>query len=96
MLLIIQLALIVAVINVWFSMLRRPGEILSFYDKSLIELDKTNPILHKMLTCSLCHTGYMAIITIIILSNIQYDHIDLLILPFSMVLFSIINKYINE
>lgn len=48
-----------------FEILREPGEILSFWDRNLIGLDETDPIFYKILTCSLCHSGYFAIFSIL-------------------------------
>ncbi len=97
MLLILQLSLIIAVLNAWLAFLRRPNELLSFYDRSLIGLDEKHPILHKILTCSHCHCGYMAIFVIIkAISITHFDFMYLLILPFSMVIYSIINALLNE
>lgn len=72
----------------WFEILREPGEILSFYNRGLIGMDEINPILFKILTCSLCHCGYFAIF------NILFNEGDILILPFSMVLFYFFNTVI--
>ncbi len=97
MLLILQYSLIIAVLNIWIGILRKPDNLLSFYDKALIGLDEVDPILHKILTCGLCHSGYLAIITIITIGytpNFSISH--LLILPFSMVFYSIINVLLNE
>lgn len=77
--------IICVIISKWFELLRRPGEILSFYDRALIGMDETNPILYKILTCSFCHAGYVSLIYIIAGSA-------WIILPGSMVLFYTLQK----
>lgn len=73
----------------WFELLRRPGEVLSFYDRMLIGMDETNPILYKALTCSFCHSGYISLFFI-------FNGSDPLILPLSMVLFYTTQKILND
>lgn len=66
---------------VWIALLRQPGELLSFYDRSLIWIEEIEPVLHKILTCSFCHTGYVAILCIFVCD------LHWFILPGSMVIY---------
>jgi len=77
--------LIPVIIAKWFWLLRQPDELLSFYDRALIPVEDSHPILHKMLTCDLCHCGYVAIIMI-------FCGYDFMILPTSMLLIWYLNK----
>jgi len=77
--------LIPVIIAKWFWLMRQPDEIFSSYNRALIPIEDSHPILHKVLTCDLCHCGYAAIVMIL-------NGSDFLILPTSMLLIYYLNK----
>jgi len=77
------------IIAKWFSILREPGELLSWYNRFLIPLDEWTELsqfVYKVLTCALCHSGYLAIY--FIFAKDQHP----IILPATMVFYYILSK----
>lgn len=109
----IEYVLVSLILAKWFSILREPGELLSFYNRMLISwdhdyldfeydkdlnfgenlidflatlLENAKPFFYKVLTCSMCHSGYLAIYCIF-----AYDQ-DFIILPITMVAYYLLSK----
>jgi hypothetical protein len=101
------------IISKWFSILREPDQLFSWYNRMLIgwdcdylEFDFTNdgniiektitllftfasnlkPFIYKVLTCALCHSGYLAIYFIF-----TYNQ-HFIILPATMVVYYLLSK----
>jgi len=73
------------VLSKWFEILREPGELLSFWNRHLIGVDETDPITYKILTCSLCHSGYFALFCIL------FKDASFVVLPATMVIYHFLN-----
>lgn len=106
------------IISKWFSILREPGQLLSWYNRMLIGWDEEiehdylqnedynlihlliiwiinfviflhlnfKPFMYKVLTCSLCHSGYLAIYFIFAYKQ------HFIILPTTMVFYYLLSK----
>ena len=92
------------IISKWFSILREPDQILSWYNRMLIGWDEEieieieychlgnfiyynfKPFIYKVLTCSLCHSGYLAIYFIFAYKQ------HFIILPTTMVVYYLLSK----
>lgn len=107
------------IISKWFSILREPGQLLSWYNRMLIGWDEDQkieyfeiesnynffqvmivyfinflkffynnfkPFIYKVLTCSLCHSGYLAIYFIFAYKQ------HFIILPTTMVFYYLLSK----
>ena len=96
------------IISKWFSILREPDQLLSWYNRMLIGWDEdiivnfdrqskfvylkvffyldVRPFLYKVLTCSLCHSGYLAIYFIFAYKQ------HFIILPTTMVVYYLLSK----
>jgi hypothetical protein len=88
----------------WFSILREPDQLFSWYNRMLIGWDydyrkfrnneglilflyvNLKPFIYKVLTCALCHSGYLAIYFIFAYN--QY----FIILPITMVVYYLLSK----
>lgn len=115
----IEYILAAIIISKWFSILREPDNLLSWYNRMLIGLDEGSegnyfetesinnlfysviiyflnviilvyytirPFLYKVLTCSLCHSGYLAIYFIFAYKQ------HFIILPTTMVVYYLLSK----
>jgi hypothetical protein len=77
------------IISKWFSILREPDQLFSWYNRMLIGWDEGNEVkqfFYKVLTCSLCHSGYLSIY--FILAKDQH----FIILPVTMVVYYLLSK----
>lgn len=104
------------IISKWFSILREPDQLFSWYNRMLIGWDKEveiyyyenkypnftfdklfinlgsfayynfRPFLYKVLTCSLCHSGYLSIYFIFAYKQ------HFIILPTTMVVYYLLSK----
>lgn len=104
------------IISKWFSILREPDQLFSWYNRMLIGWDEEQgnqyipytehwyhfpiiifanllvflvnckPIYHKILTCDMCHSGYLAIYFIFAYKQ------HFIILPTTMVVYYLLSK----